>query len=613
MARTINSAGSQMFQRNLAEYNNERNRDDRAQQAEGQRLGRQLTALGMDPDVDDPRLAKLGMAASIAPSGILGTVVKGIAQVKGMDAMQLKADAGKERNERMADMIRSNFEEMSEEDALMYARDPDKMKQMMNLKDYSQGQEDRKMKLKDADYLRDKMYREDERAEALYQEGEDLDEDFEKNKEGYQEELEKKFMASGMNQEEARTAARVHTMDRSAFDNFNEEIYGSLDPVKKAALWRQHGSLLKQHGVNSLEQLVAMSKLPPAVGSAILKSNIAESYRPAYSALRKKAGEARLAIKTNRGVAQQVVLKNMLPDEMVSADYQKQVDEDNEPLPPPLPDQIEAHRMAMFNREIAKKDSQFFAQYNSNVASVMSPYTEELLMHTARMKSLSDRNPSLLDPLVFRDTEFRDDAIQRLPQGEFFQFGGGTRGMVIDTPKGKSFVDETDPRFDHDLYELLNGGGELQDIIAPSVGGSLNGLISPTEAKDFKGDPNQGTEELNESAEEIDELTRKKESLLYRVTFEGAKKEGELRANETSGAAMRRNLGEVLRFENDEESALRYMGIDPDVLRTGSALGGYGGVNIPRNYNLTPVQENENKVLRLKEQIKLLEKALKPN
>jgi hypothetical protein len=612
MAKTINTAGSQLFQQNLSNYNRERNRDELTQKAEANRLGNQLTALSLDPDINDPSLGQIGMAASVDPGGIIGTIAGAVGKVKQMDAIKIKAEANEGRTQQMADMIKSNFGEMTDADALMYARDPEKMKQMMNLKDYSQGQEDRKTRLKDADYLRKKMYREDERAEALYQEGEDLDEDFEKNKEDFRAQLEEKFIASGMNQEEARTASKVHTMDRSAFENFNQEIYGSLDPIKKAALWRQHGPLLKQHGVNSLEQLVAMSKVPPAVGNAILKSNIAESFRPSYNAMRKNAGEARLAIATNRGAAQQVVLKNMLPDEMVSADYQKQVDEDNEPLPPPLPDQIEAHRMVMFNREIAKKDSQFFAQFNSNIASVMSPYTEELLKHTARMKSLSDRNPSLLDPLVFRDTEFRDDAIQRLPQGEFFQFGGGTRGMVIDTPNGKSFVDETDPRFDHDSYELLNGGGELQDIIAPVVGGSLDGLISPAEAGEFKGGGNQGTKELDESASEIDELTRRYESLLYRVTMEGAKKEGELRANETRGGALRRNLGEVFRTENDEESALRYMGIDPDVLKTGSALGGYGGVNIPTNYNLTPVQENENKVSRLKEQIKLLEKALKP-
>lgn len=601
-----------MFQRNLAEYNDERNKDDRAQQAEGQRLGRQLTALGMDPDVDDPRLAKLGMAASMAPSGILGTVVKGIAQVKGMDAMQVKADAGKERNERMADMIRSNFEEMSEEDALMYARDPEKMKQMMNIKNYSQGQEDRRTRLDDEKYDRDNIRRGNERAEALYQEGEALDADFEKNKEDFRAQLEKKFMESGMNQEEASTASKVHTIDRSAFENFNQEIYGSLDPVKKAALWRQHGPLLKQHGVNSLEQLVAMSKVPPAVGNAILKSNIAESFRPAYNAIGMKSAKARLAIKANRDAAQQVVLDSMLPDDMVSADYQMQVDTNNEPLPYPLPEQIVAHRMAMFNREIAKKDSQFFAQYNSNVASQLSPYTEELLKHTASMRSLSDRNPSLLDPLVFRDDEFRNDAIQRLPQGEFFQFGAGTRGMVIDTPTGgKSFVDETDARFDHDSYELLFGGGELKSITTPPSIQPFK-AISAAEAGEFNMGAG-GTPRLDDEVTEIAKLNKKYQSLLSQASSKGAMEEAKLTENETGFGTLKRNIGDYMENPNiiDTEimDSLKYAGVENANSFFDDDLNDLRGLDASR----TPVEKNQEITEELERRIKLLEKALKPN
>ena len=147
MAKTINTAGSQLFQQNLSNYNRERNRDELTQKAEANRLGNQLTALSLDPDINDPSLGQIGMAPSVDPGGIIGTIAGAVGKVKQMDAMKIKAEANEGRTQQMADMIKSNFGEMTDADALMYARYPEKMKQMMNLKDYSQGQEDRKRRI----------------------------------------------------------------------------------------------------------------------------------------------------------------------------------------------------------------------------------------------------------------------------------------------------------------------------------------------------------------------------------------------------------------------------------------------------------------------------------
>ena len=174
-------------------------------------------------------------------------------------------------------------------------------------------------------------------------------------------------------------------------------------------------------------------------------------------------------------------------------------------------------------------------------------------------------------------------------------------------PGGVSFVEETHPSFNEELYEKRHGIFDLESLMKSSAQDSSLGLISAEEAGDTNSPANTGTETLDKSAKEIGELIKKKERLLYRVTMMGAKKESDIRANERTGDAMLRNIGEVLRFENDNESALRYMGVDPDNL---------AGEENPHNAEIreamfTPIQENDYMISKLKDEIKILEKALK--
>jgi hypothetical protein len=452
MAKTINTAGSQLFQQNLSNYNRERSRDELTQKSEANRLGNQLTALSLDPDINDPSLGQIGMAASADPGGIIGTIAGAVGKVKQMDAMKLKAEANEGRTQQMADMIKSNFEEMSDADALMYARDPDKMKQMMGLKDYSQKQ---KYLKEDRAYLKAQRERQgilNTRADDEYFDQQVEKEYFEDNKEGYRQQL----LDLGLDEGTAEFA----TMNQANWNNYLQDVYKrGMDVNQKRMIYKQNKATFAEFNINSFRQLQLIEKLPPALAQKIFNNGYAEKYRAPLNELRRKAGDARSVIAASTPVAQQLALEDLLPDSMVEADYLKQIDpETDEPYEnPPLPDELSAHRLTMYNNQIANKDSKFYQDFQSRVNSYLSPYTNELLQHTQAMGSLTAQHPTLLKPLTYSDAGYRDEAIQKLPEGTFFNFGG-TRAMVIDTQNGKSFVDETDDRFNDDLYELLNGG-----------------------------------------------------------------------------------------------------------------------------------------------------------
>jgi hypothetical protein len=82
MAKTINTVGSQLFQRNLSDYERQENRDDILARAEANKLGNQLTALGLDPDINDSGLAKIGAAAKADPGGIVGNIASAIKRMQ---------------------------------------------------------------------------------------------------------------------------------------------------------------------------------------------------------------------------------------------------------------------------------------------------------------------------------------------------------------------------------------------------------------------------------------------------------------------------------------------------------------------------------------------------
>ena len=446
MAREINSAGSQLFQRNLAEYNDERNKDDRTQQAEGQRLGRQLTSLGMDPDVNDPRLAKLGMAASMAPSGILGTVIKGIAQVKGMDAMQVKADAGKEHNERMADMIRSNFEEMSEEDAMMYASNPKAFEQFQSVTNYSNAQADRQKK--------------NEREDEAYSEQQSIKENFKNLQEHYAETFETIF-------EVEPEVARMMAADPNTAHSNMQRIWDTkLDENAKKTLWEQYKEqIIESTGVTSFDQFKVMDEMPVALMNDMIRRGGAKKYIGYNDDLLDLRTGLENQYSTQRQIADAVAIDSMYTDQQ-AIDY----------------GQVKNPRMMVDKSMIPDLKRELYSKFSSgeNAKEVTSRYDKivsgqlvglqkKISRNNQDLLGLHKRFPSLATgPIAIGSAGYLKESLPTYRPGTFFQ-SNNANFRVVDDGQGNNISKAELEWNDEDKLQFQNRYGLDYGVTGPGA------------------------------------------------------------------------------------------------------------------------------------------------
>ena len=454
-----------MFQRNLAEYNNERNRDDATQQAEGQRLGRQLTALGMDPDVNDPRLAKLGMAASMAPSGILGTVVKGIAQVKGMDAMQVKADAGKERNERMADMIRSNFEEMSEEDAMRYASNPKAFEQFKSITDYADSKKDRERRIT----------REDE----TYNEQKRIKENFKNLSEHYAETFEEIFGA------EPHVAKMMAADPKTAHSNMQRIWDTKLDENGKRTLWDQYKEqIIESTGITSFDQFKVMDEMPTALMNDMVRRGGAKKYIGYNDDLLDARTSLEGQYTTQRQIADAVAIDSMYTDQQ-AIDYAKVKDKrivvDNSMIP-----DLKRELYSKFSSgENAKEVT---ARYDKIVGGQLVGLQKKISRNNLDILGLHKRFPSLANgPIAIGSAGYLKESLPTYRPGTFFQ-SNNANFRVVDDGQGNNISKPELEWNDEDKLQFQNRYGLDYGVTGP--GASI--APPPTSGSDSLGLPDSG-------------------------------------------------------------------------------------------------------------------------
>ena len=472
MATTINSAGSQMFQRNLAEYNDERNRDDRAQQAEGQRLGRQLTSLGMDPDVDDPRLAKLGMAASIAPSGILGTVVKGIAQVKGMDAMQLKADAGKERNERMADMIRSNFEEMSEEDAMMYARNPKAFEQFKSITDYKDSRTDRERRITREDKL---IGREDE----AYSEKQRIKENHAELAEYYAETFEKIFKV------EPHVAKMMASDPKTAHSQMQRIWDTQLDENGKRTLWDQYKEqIIESTGVTSFEQFKVMDEMPVALMNDMVRRSGAKKYIGYNDDLLDQRTSLGNQYASQSQIADAVAIDSMYTDQQ-ARDYAQvknprmMVDKS---MIPDLKRELHSKYSSGENAKVVT------ARYDKIVSGQLGGLQKKISRNNQDLLRLHNKWPSLANgPIAIGSAGYLKESLPTYRPGTFFQSNNANFRVVDDGQGNNISIPELEWN-DEDKLQFQNRYGLDYGVTGPGAS-----IATPASGSNSLGLPQFGT------------------------------------------------------------------------------------------------------------------------
>lgn len=97
MAKVIGAENQRMLQYNLRRED-ERKRDKDARTARQRaNLAKSLTDMSVDPDIDDPNLAKLGMAVQADPDGFMGGIAQAFGTFAAMKGMDKKRDANRAR------------------------------------------------------------------------------------------------------------------------------------------------------------------------------------------------------------------------------------------------------------------------------------------------------------------------------------------------------------------------------------------------------------------------------------------------------------------------------------------------------------------------------------
>ncbi len=632
---TINAAGSQLFQQQLAGYNKRSLLDEESQKAEGRRLGSQLTSLGFDPDVDDPGLARIGMAASMAPKGIVGTLIKGVAQVKAMEALDKKAGAGKARTDQLSDMIMSNFD-VTKEDALMYARNPKQFEMYRDILKSTEDREDREtlreretteFKNKQTEFKnKQTLFNQDQQE---FKKEQDATAQFELKKDGYKSQVKSMLIEGGMDDGQAEAMASHSTANQENWEDYLQKVWtDGMDEHAKRRAFKQNAPLFRQFGISSYEHLAGMQKLPPALQKIMWEESFAERFRPIVNDLYEQRGEALNKLMNNQDAAQNNALIAQFPTSMVMADHQRRGAPEGEEYTGLIgEEEVHAHRMLMLYESMQNEDSKVYEDYQSKVKQQLSSYIDEVARVTGKLANTTKDHPSLLKELTFADAEYRDETIQNYPASTFFNFGG-SRGMVIDLPDGgKGFVDETDDRFDQELYEFRHGGGTLEDIIFTQPSSSLNNLPTATEAGELDLGAG-GTPRLDEEVSDIAKLNEKYQSLLSQASAKGAKEEALLTEDETAFGKGLRNLGDRISNEYSNSliiprsmhdgftgtpydptliDSLKYAGVE-DYSRFMYPVDDVRGIDA----NRTPKRINYEITKELQRRIKLLEKVIKP-
>lgn len=525
-----------MFQRNLAEYNNERNRDDRTQQAEGQRLGKQLTALGMDPDVDDPRLAKLGMAASLAPSGILGTVVQGIAKVKGMDAMQVKADAGVERNERMADMIRSNFEEMSEEDAIMYAQNPKLFEQFKSITDYKDDKADRKIR--------------NERENEAYNEQKLIKENYKNLAEHYAETFEEIFGA------EPHVAKMMAADPKTAHSNMQRIWDTKLDENGKKTLWEQYKEqIIESTGITTFDQFKVMDEMPTALMNDMVRRGGAKKYIGYNDDLLDARTSLENQYTTQSQIADAMAIDSMYTDQQ-AIDYAT----------------AKNPRMMVDKSMIPDLKRELYSKFSSgeNAKEVTTRYDKIVGGHLAGLKKKINRNnldiqglhrrfPSLANgPIAIGSAGYLKESLPTYRPGTFYQ-SNNANFMVVGDGQGNNISKPELEWNDEDKLQFQNRYGLDYGVTSPGAS-----IASPPTSNSL-GLPDSGaipTEAKALSAEQAEVKAEKKktERIINRI---GTDKSRELEQEKSQRKELKNNYQRGV--QDIVTLASKEVGVDSDV------------------------------------------------
>lgn len=481
MAKTINTVGSQLFQRNLSDYERQENRDDILARAEANKLGNQLTALGLDPDINDSGLAKIGAAAKADPGGIVGNIASAIGTIKQADAMKLKADANNDRAKLMADMIKSNFGEMTDAEAMAYARDPKAFGQFMDITDFKNREQDRQRRINRED-------KEESRADEEY----DRTQELAKAYKDLEPELTEQFQTIlGMDP----SLARITAQDPSKRDAAIQQVWSATRQSNQVEnLYKQYEETIFEatNGeVNSLEKFKAMQDMPPALAKAMLENGAIKKARGYYDSLLDNRTQLIERYNSEYANALPVAINEVISDQEAYIYYNQNIAEKNEDGVPredaelyfaTNPKELPGVKNAVYSAYLRGDNAENFQKrIEDSVKSRLQPIMSEMNSNaTAISNTQNQYGEKIATPMIISSLGYLDSAINTMRPGTFFIHNGGKYKVVQGADGKNTYMPELE--FSEDDQRSFNsryGMSSMEDAlisISPNtdqVGGDI--------------------------------------------------------------------------------------------------------------------------------------------
>lgn len=500
MAKTINTAGSQLFQQNLSNYNRERSRDELTQKVEANRLGNQLTALSLDPDINDPSLGQIGMAASVDPGGIIGTIAGAVGKVKQMDAMKLKAEANEGRTQQMADMIKSNFGEMTDADALMYARDPEKMKQFFNINNYSQGQKDRVRRQgiedEEREYIRGRRKIDDTREDTAYSEEQDLKKNFRDLASSYEDIFVKSL---GVEPEVAKMMASDPEIARGNMQMIWKE---KMDDRGKQTLWDQYqAQIVESTGIKTFDQFKVMDEMPVPLMNDIVRRGAAKKMIGYNDDLL----DQRTSLE-NQYTTQSLIAGQIAIDEMYTDGQAEQFALSRDPRAVVSPQDYPELKKELYNlQSVGENGADVIARRDSIVNGRLGGLKNRIDRNNQEILKLHTRYPSLATgPLSIGSASYLAETLPEYRPGTFYT-ANNAKFRVVSDGQGNNISKPELEWNDEDKTSYVNRYGTGGGITGPGASLVINErgdeLDDMPSSDNIKQEANSITASINEENE----------------------------------------------------------------------------------------------------------------
>ena len=597
MANEIGATGSRMLMANLQDQAIQDRSNQRRNSALAAMQADSLNKMSMDPDINDKSLSYYAAAQQADPSGIMGRIAGALGTVRGMEAQEKKNQAVADRRQRTNEYMGSALTDM-------LGRDLSDIEQAM-VNDGKGGSilemSDLKQRMEDADYARERRNLEDQRKDTQYKEEQQKKADVKSMVDNYAGSLTddnplKEIMSSSMPYE---TKAELIT----------KQMLKNASQAEIDALIQETLPILETMGLDpEAIKLAKQGKITPEMAAAYSQKVNAIASQPQYRDALRDMRDASMRYSQAASQAQEQVLNSMVSREAAEDALRQEGVEEG----PDFQSQVDVRHRAMKSAYLNDEKNLEYLQKQVEAATL--PQRKEMEAYNTLLGNYIKKNPFITELHKFQSKENMDRMFPQMQEGTVFQSPVGNYYKVGVGPDGQKIkVEATEDDIKDFRYNLF--GIFQQDEEQPIVGADdpIN-LPTPEQLNDTEVEENvdRSTPENVKTAEEIESLYQKYDSLLKKTAAKGAKEEAKISANESAIGSFFRNISDFHNkdiFQISESTrelidALMYAGVKDSTSFSDSPLTKYSN-----NLFKSPTEKNIAIKKELERRIKLLEKA----